>query len=290
MNSLRRKLYVQNYDGFTVSIIDLGTNQVIKALVVGGTPNAGYYCRKADKFYSAGKDNQCVVISGLTDTIVRRISMPGIDGMLSATGNEQAGIVFTGMLEGNSGYIAAIDAEADTVLHIHYLGHACAQGLLYSPKSSYVYSANYPNSVDVLAGDGSRVIEELPLGDAPFVLASAPSHDRVYVGNLGTSCVYVLRDNEAVSASPRPESCGVLSATPNPFTRTLSVVWNILTKGSDVARVYAQDGGLVRQTRIPHGVSRWVWDGLDDSGATLPPGVYVLEAGPGVRAKVVKLK
>ena len=36
--------------------------------------------------------------------------------------------------------------------------------------------------------------------------------------------------------------------------------------------------------------ARWAWDGRDDSGATLPPGVYVLETGLGVRAKVVKLK
>jgi flagellar hook assembly protein FlgD len=54
--------------------------------------------------------------------------------------------------------------------------------------------------------------------------------------------------------------------------------------------VYAQDGRLVRQARIPAGEARWVWDGRDDSGSPLPPGVYVLETGPGVRAKVVKLK
>jgi hypothetical protein len=30
--------------------------------------------------------------------------------------------------------------------------------------------------------------------------------------------------------------------------------------------------------------------GRDDSGAPRPPGVYVIEAGPGLRAKVVKLK
>jgi flagellar hook assembly protein FlgD len=54
--------------------------------------------------------------------------------------------------------------------------------------------------------------------------------------------------------------------------------------------VYAQDGRLVRQARIPAGEARWVWDGRDDSGAPLPPGVYVLESGYGARAKVVKLK
>ena len=46
----------------------------------------------------------------------------------------------------------------------------------------------------------------------------------------------------------------------------------------------------LRQARIPAGEFRWVWDGRDDSGAAVPPGVYILEAGSGVREKVVKLK
>lgn len=45
VNTLRRKLYVLNYDDGTVSIVNMNTNQVIKTVVVGGTPNAGYYAR-----------------------------------------------------------------------------------------------------------------------------------------------------------------------------------------------------------------------------------------------------
>jgi hypothetical protein len=77
---------------------------------------------------------------------------------------------------------------------------------------------------------------------------------------------------------------------PNPFRRNAAVVWNSSAKGDRAARVYAQDGRLVRQARIPAGQNRWVWDGRDDSGAPLPPGVYMLEAGTGLHAKVVKLK
>jgi len=79
----------------------------------------------------------------------------------------------------------------------------------------------------------------------------------------------------------------VIRIRPNPFRRNAAVIWNSPATGGDVARVYAQDGRLVRQARLPAGQSRWVWDGRDDSGAPLPPGVYVLESGPGVRAKVV---
>jgi YVTN family beta-propeller protein len=293
INTRRHKMYVLNSDAGTVSIVNMTTNQVIKTVSVGGYPNAGYYCRSADKFYSAGPHDECVVIGGLSDTVIARIPVPGTEDLLCATGNETAGIVFAGMFAGNSGYIIAIDAEADTVLYLHDLGHAFAQGLLYSAKSGYVYSANYEKSVSVLTGDGSRVVKEMPLGDAPFVIASAPTHSRLYVGNLNTRWVYVLRDTAtgaiAEPQSPNPGSRDI-SVTPNPFTQSVAVVWSHFVKGGDVARVYGQDGRLVRQAQIPAGEARWVWDGRDDSGALLPPGVYVIEAGPGLRAKVVKLK
>ena len=61
-------------------------------------------------------------------------------------------------------------------------------------------------------------------------------------------------------------------------------------KGGDVARVYAQDGRLVRQAQIPAGEVRWVWDGRDERGRLVPPGVYVLAAPGGVRVKAVKLR
>jgi flagellar hook assembly protein FlgD len=89
--------------------------------------------------------------------------------------------------------------------------------------------------------------------------------------------------------SPHPEPRGV-SVTPNPFMSSVAVARSPSLGSGGTVRVYAQDGRLVRQARIPTGESRWVWDGRDDSGAPFPPGVYVIEAGPGLRAKVVKLK
>jgi hypothetical protein len=77
---------------------------------------------------------------------------------------------------------------------------------------------------------------------------------------------------------------------PNPFGRSVAVEWNSAATDFGAGRVYAYDGRLVRQVRIPAGEARWVWDGRDDSGALLPPGVYMLEAGTGLHAKVVKLK
>jgi hypothetical protein len=102
-----------------------------------------------------------------------------------------------------------------------------------------------------------------------------------------------LRDTSVAIAETHSARLGLsqsVSISPNPFRRNAAVIWNTPASGGEVARLYAQDGRLVRQVRIPAGKNRWVWGGRDDSGALLPPGVYVIEAGPGLRAKVVKLK
>jgi hypothetical protein len=77
---------------------------------------------------------------------------------------------------------------------------------------------------------------------------------------------------------------------PNPFTKGVTLFLNTYAKRSAVTRVFAQDGRMVRRASLQANKNRWVWNGRDDSGALLPPGVYVIEAGPGLRAKVVKLK
>jgi len=96
INALRRKLYVLNYDAGTVSIVNMTTNKVIKTVSVGGYPNAGYYCRKANKFYAGGSFRECVVISGQSDTIVARVPLTGNVQVISATGNEDDGLVYLG--------------------------------------------------------------------------------------------------------------------------------------------------------------------------------------------------
>lgn len=289
INTLRRKLYVLNYDAGTVSIVDMTTNQVIKTVVVGGTPNAGYYCQSADKFYSAGAYGYCTVIDGVGDSIVARVLLPGVGvDILSAAGSEDAGLVYLGT---NAAYVATVSTQGDSLSATTTIGGEL-WGIVFYDKSGLVYCASSRNdAVYVISGDGAQVLATLPVGDYPYVLTPVRRHDRLYVGHLGGTKAYVLRDTSAGIAGPsRPalDYRGV-SVTPNPFTRSVAVVWNAPSLAqNDAVRVYAQDGRLVRQARIPAGEDRWVWDGRDGSGESVPPGVYVVEAGAGRRRKVIK--
>jgi len=292
INTLRRKLYVLNYDDGTVSIVDMATNQVIKTVDVGGAPNAGYYCRSVDKFYSSGEFRQCVVVGGQSDTIVARIGLSGNVYVMSVTGNEDDGLVYLGASSGTDDYVATVLTQNDSMLATTVVGRG-PQDLAYYAASGLLYCASRgSDQVVVLTGDGRQVLTTVPVGDAPYVFAVAPRHNRLYVGHLNGRYVYVLRDTSAGMAEPqseRPGVCGV-SVTPNPFSQRVALAWNVPARGNDVACVYAPDGSLIKQAQIPEGEACWVWDGRDGQGQLVPPGVYVLAAPGGVRTKAIKLR
>jgi YVTN family beta-propeller protein len=291
INTLRRKLYVLNYDNGTVSIVNMATNQVIKNLFVGGTPNAGYYCRSVDKFYSAGTYGQCVVIDGAADSVVAHVTLPGNVNIISATGNDEAGLVYVGTFGGSDDYVATISAQNDSLFATSTAGRE-PWGISYYVPSRLLYVASsITDEVRVLTGDGTQVVETLKVGSYPYVFAAVPRHNRLYLGHLGGRCVYVLRDTSAGVTELQTLRFGDRgpTATPNPFSQSLSIEWGSPRKGGGIVQVYALDGRVVRRNRTSTGQSSWVWNGQDDTGKALAPGVYVVETGSGGRQKVIKL-
>jgi YVTN family beta-propeller protein len=284
LNRTHQKLYVQNWDSYDVSIIDLATNQVIKTIPAGNVPAVGCYSMVGDKYYGGGS-HEILVLDGLTDSVVTSIPLLGYPGPMVEVPVHHLVVVAT------SDSLLSVDVDYDSVVARVPAGRV-TQMLVWSANTDQVYASNSFDEVAAFTGDGRRVIARLSLGDFPFGLALAPEFGRLYVGNLNTQYVYVIRDTASgIQEQPSPgPPAAALVARPNPFSRSVAIVWNTLTTGGHVARVYAQDGRLVRQARTPAGEARWVWDGRNDSGAEVPPGVYFLEVAGIARAKIVKLK
>jgi YVTN family beta-propeller protein len=297
INTLRRKLYVLNYDNGTVSIVNMTTNQVIKTVDVGGTPNAGYYCRGVDKFYSGGEYRKCIVISGHSDTIVARIPLPGNVDVMSVTGNEEDGLVYVGAFAGTGDYVATVSSQNDSIVATTAIGRV-PYGLTYYASSGFVYCASaLTDEVCVLTSDGAQISATLDVGDYPYVFVTAPRHNRLYLGHLGGTHVYVLRDTSAGIAepqSPRPEFNGALSAAPNPFRGYLRVQVKPQLAGTHTpteVRICAADGRVVGKFRLSpsvDGTSSAVWDGRDLAQIPVPAGVYVVTTNSGDCLKVIK--
>ncbi len=239
LNRRHQKLYVRNLDSDDVSIIDLVTNQVIKTVAVGNSPDAGYYCDSADKYYCS-RGRGIVVIDGVSDSTLGLIP-----------GQPQAGIAMVEspahgvMMVATGDSILVVDTDRDSFVSRLGVGRQ-PQGLIWSPATDQVYCANWSSSVSVISGDGSRVVTTLRVGADPFCFALAPESHRVYLGDLSCRWVYVIRDTtsgiqEQSSYSP---SAAVLGVRPNPFTRSVAIVWNTLTTGGHFARVYAQNGAI----------------------------------------------
>ena len=194
--------------------------------------------------------------------------------------------------------------DLDSLHELYYSGPLALSGdgrvhtaLIVTDTINWCYHVYYTSSSDhgVSWTDLELVDEDTTLSSGyPDIGADSAGHAYVVWphGEAGQPRIWFATNNPlAVAEQPtKPEFGSALGVEPNPFVRSASVLWQSSSSLAGAVRVFAQDGRLVRQARIPAGETRWVWDGRDDSGATLPPGVYVLESGPGLRVKVVKLK
>lgn len=163
----------------------------------------------------------------------------------------------------------------------------------------------------IFAGDGTtlrRVIGEhdvvpIDLGDARI---DRPDASPVFGGNPGVNAggdivfsasltavdnpqvshgngVFIARAGTTVAVESAPSgSRAPLRAAPTPFARSVEIAYDVEGGGVVELEVYGADGRRVRRlmnvggTRGPHMV---VWDGSDDAGREVPPGVYFVRLG-----------
>jgi YVTN family beta-propeller protein len=292
-NGLRHKLYVLNSDEGTVSIVDMTTNSVIKTIEVGGIPNAGYYCRSLDRFFCGGNDRVAVIDGGL-DSVVATIRVAQHSDVFAISGNDARGVVLASVYGGGS-RIYTIDAgtnEVDTVLQV---GDGTYAIYLSRQSDRFYCTSSFTDEIVVLSGDGRQHLKTLHVADDPFVIAQSSVRGRLYVGHLGSSQVYVIRD--ATTAWPEgqlsiPDTASGLRLDPSPFRDRLSIISGVQV-GAGVVRVCSDDGRVVRLLNAAKSagkVLRLTWDSRDNRGRLVPPGVYILTAPGGFRAKAVKLR
>jgi len=298
LNVSGRKLYVLNYDDYSVSIVDLNKSLVIKTIAIGGCEvNAGYYSPRVGKFYCAG-DESVVVIDGRSDSVVATIPVAEYGVVEAVTGSDKRDVVVVSVYA-DEGWLYAIDARKDTVVAAMNTGHAVVEAIHWCSPSDRFYCASSFSitEVIVLSGDGRQNLMSLPVANSPFVIAESPVQRRLYVGHLGSSKVYVIHDAttawpEGQGREPDADTASALRLDPSPFHDQLSITGGISVPAGEV-RVFAEDGRLVRSlnaAKSAGGALRLTWDGKDSRGRSVPPGVYVVTAVGGVRGKAVKLK
>jgi immune inhibitor A len=162
-----------------------------------------------------------------------------------------------------------VDLEEDSTFHLDH-------GFGYRPDP-HVFHQEMGDTSDLLPGSWNRVV---------FDSASRPSsRDRL---NRSTGvCVRNIRESgdtiicdiivkpESVGIGERPARESRLSvprALPNPFSREVNLT--SMPAGAE-ARIYSAAGTVVWNSGVTAS-GRLIWNGCDNSGASMPDGIYLL--------------
>ena len=290
LNRPQHKLYTANLDGESVSIIDLATNEVIRTVSVGSQPYAGWYAPASGKFYCGTVGANVCVVDGVGDTLRKVISLsPGGVNEDAVGGSEARGFALAGTYYDT---VFVIDIARDSIIRRYYAGGHIPSVLLYGVTSDRFYCANHfsaGGNVAVLAGDGSGVLRTLPV-PTPITLVAVPAHGRIYVGSGESQYVYVLRDSATgVCEAEERSELPVLAARPNPFRH--AVTFSAPASLTGPVRIWNAAGALVRTLPGRSGSDDWIWDGRDEFGRAVAPGVYcvTVDGAPGAALKLVRL-
>jgi YVTN family beta-propeller protein len=296
LNTRHRKLYVLNNDGESVTIVDIAGNQVLRTIPLGNVPDAGTYCESVGKCY-CGAGNVVTVIDGSSDSAVGYIRTPLGSGVLAMTDVPATGLIMFGTYGGGPSAVYSVDTETDSVVSVLPVG-GVPEVLFWSSRTDLVYCAGYGGLVTVIADDGARIVETLPVASNPSSFAYSPVRGRLYVGHASSRWVFVIRDSaaavrEGASGNTR-RNTGVL-VRPSVGRGPVVVEYDVGELSAPAVLIHARDGRLVRSLApqpLAGGRRRAVWDGQDARGCEAPPGVYFVSAGTGgdACAKIVKLK
>jgi glucose/arabinose dehydrogenase len=111
--------------------------------------------------------------------------------------------------------------------------------------------------------------------DSPTDFAIAGDGSMLWLSQGGS--VNRIRFGSSVSV-PSPTLGGSMSAAPNPFRTRTEIQFAMAEAGAVKLEVYDVSGRRVRRLlegAVGPGTSRVAWDGSDDGGSPLPPGVYM---------------
>lgn len=147
-----------------------------------------------------------------------------------------------------------------------------------------------------LSGDEPGLVAYWRMNDGNGEVASdetSGGHDASLSGPEWVQGVLLTATGISGWAEPGEENGSILvTSHPNPFGPAGSMAFHVRSEGPAAAAVYDVSGRLVRTLageRTSESVSRFVWDGTDDSGRPAASGVYFCRLTSGRSAETAKV-
>ncbi|SFE81799.1 40-residue YVTN family beta-propeller repeat-containing protein [Paenibacillus algorifonticola] len=182
------QVFVTNRSSATVSVIDPGTDTVIKTINVGSSPLGVAFTPDGTKAYVAeqGNGGSISIIDTNLLTVVKTI--PGFNSPTAMVIVDQALYV----TESSSSQVSIINTTQDIVSGTIAVGSG-PYGLSANPAGTKLYVANQSaNSVSVVNLDTQTVEATIAVGASPTSTEVSPDGSRVYSANSGSNTISVI--------------------------------------------------------------------------------------------------
>jgi YVTN family beta-propeller protein len=187
VNPVTNKIYVANFSGNTVSVID-GASNTIATINVGMGPSAEAVNTITNKIYVANfTDNSVTVIDGATNSTTSVTNGNGI-GPFALAVNPATNTVY--VANQSSGNVTVLDGTTNTFSTVGAGTFPVAIAL--NPVTNQVYVVNgHGANVTVIDGATNNTTT-IVTGTGPTAVAVNPVTNRIYVPNTGSNTVTVI--------------------------------------------------------------------------------------------------
>jgi YVTN family beta-propeller protein len=175
--------------GFLV-VINAATGAVRTTVPVGGDPEGLAVSPSGNIVYVANSaDGTVTVINAVTDTVTATVSVGGMPAWITVSSNGNSVYVptFTG------GTVDVISAASNTVTSVLSDDLVQPVDAVLSQDGALAYVADfYSDDVAVFSTATGQLLATIPVGMAPFALATSPNGGSIYTADQGDGSVYTI--------------------------------------------------------------------------------------------------
>jgi len=255
-----------------VVVINGANQRIIANIPVGDSPKEVIWNSVSNKVYSTNRlANSVTIINGATNQVITTVPV-GNGPQFLAYNSTNNKVYCSNNLTNTISVINGYTDQVDTTLNMVY---SMTWNLLWNRLNNKLYCCLYwPSTVRVINCQNNVIVASIIVGAGPRPLAWDSIDNRVYVGCYDGMKISVLRDEMAIeepAINNLTEKEDIL-VQPNPFSNYTKII--APTSGLKL-KIYDINGELVRTLSISRGPNI-IWDGTDNKGSLLNPGVYFI--------------
>lgn len=238
VNPKTNKVYVTLSDKPILSVIDGGTNKVIKNITVGKDPTRLAVNPNNNTIYVGGRDNSTTIINGYNNNKLTTIHLSKTPSIITA--NPITNKVYIGYFDLPE--ISIIDGITNSIVkNITLDTKPSTNGITHmaiNPNTNLIYAIRNGNfhTVSVVDGNTDRLVKNITLKDVVHSLAVDPGTNLLYVTQLGRISVIDGNTNNIVK--------NIIYDTPpfdDPFTLAINPSTKVLYVSDSFNDVWAID-------------------------------------------------